>query len=192
MSKSTRSNGRRSIKGLIPPVANTRRHRELISPNRGNKREAVASWRKIERPCREMDLPEPNGRWTVLRPQGRTSPSSLPKGATTICPSRKLQIGSQWEIGRGLWKGSELTWGWLRKCKAEPEGRFSDFGFSRCVKTITEKDRLFSFSLVSPLQHPFFKLLMTSGIKFLKIRTLEMLDFETKVSILLNFLHKDF
>ncbi|KMQ96631.1 hypothetical protein RF55_3071 [Lasius niger] len=44
-----------SIKGLILPVANTRRHHELISPNRGNKRSAASGGRSNV-PDREMDL----------------------------------------------------------------------------------------------------------------------------------------
>lgn len=84
MSKSTsRSNGRRSIKGLIP-VANTRRHRELISPNRGNKRgtvgfpagrSSVRVVRWISRNLTEaLDGALPPGVERVLRPCQRKRP----------------------------------------------------------------------------------------------------------------------
>lgn len=108
MSKSTRSNGRRSIKGLIPPVANTRRHRELISPNRGNKREAVASRRKIERPRREMDLPE---RLDGASPPGSNESFVLAKGRKRPSFVRLVRCGSaaNEKLVPRLWRESDLT-----------------------------------------------------------------------------------
>lgn len=111
MNKSTRSNGRRSIKGLIPPVANTRRHRELISPNRGNKREAapLAGGRSSVRVVRWISRIQ---RWTgrlvlgverVLRPcQGERPPFI-----------RLVRCGSaaNEKLVRGRWKGRKLTRG---------------------------------------------------------------------------------
>ena len=116
MSKSTRSNGRRSIKGLIPPVANTRRHRELISPNRGNKRGA-SRW-KIERPGREMDLLELDERWTSASPRRSNGSFVLAKGrrppfVRLVCS----RSAANEKLAQELRKGSELTRGWLWICR---------------------------------------------------------------------------
>ena len=186
MSKITRSKGRRSIKGLIPPVANTRRHRELISPNRGNKR--GASWWKIERPRREMDLLELDERWTSASPRRSNGSSVLAKGGRP--PFVRLvcsRSATNEKLVQELWKGSELTRGRLWICRNGPKGRFPDFGFSRCVRTISLK------RIVSPPPPPppppsapchpvvtFPQIGHGNGIEFIKFKSIGTLDLETE------------
>ena len=138
---------------------------------------ASTSWDGSPRARRTLDERlAPEVEW-VLRPCQRRATHHLSR---LVCS----RSATNEKLVQELWKGSELTRGRLWICRNGPKGRFPDFGFFRCVRTISLK-RIVSSSPPPPPPPPFATLPFPqighgNGIEFIKFRSIGTLDLETE------------